>query len=94
MATTTSQRRSPLTVDAHRALGKQLSEARNNLLHAEVELCNTYGRTKPPSRAADRALKAIEQLRSHLDDQLAHDHPDDFDPNVYYPLRQRAPSLS
>jgi hypothetical protein len=85
MTTTATRRRSPLTLDAHRALGNQLSIARNDLLHMIVDLSNTYGSTAKSSRAADRAVKAIDQLRSDLDNQLAVDHPSGFDTHIYYP---------
>ena len=74
-----------LTLDEHRALGYELFETRNRVFTLGVEVSNRYRKSSTPSRRAQRAVQALDGLRCALDSQLALDHPDEFEPSVYYP---------
>jgi hypothetical protein len=78
--------RRPLSLDDHRLLGRELYEIRIFATsRLSVDLSNRYGTSKRVSRLAHRLHVDLDALRCELDSQLARDHPDDFDPRVYYP---------
>lgn len=83
------KKRPPLSLDEHRQLGLELSEMRNRMVTLAVDLSGRYRQTRSPRRAL-RAQAALDDLRSELDNQLLRDHPDDFEPRVYYRPHSRS----
>jgi len=82
--------RQPMTLVEHRELGGVLLMIRGTLLRAYVELSDRYGATSKAGRTSDRALRAVDDLRSALDEQLVRDLPTDLDATVYYPAERMA----
>jgi hypothetical protein len=81
---TANPRAKRMTIEQHRATGRQLKQARAILATAAVAIPNTYGKTSKPGRLANRPLRALDALRCELDEQLHRDHPRQFDAGIYY----------
>jgi hypothetical protein len=75
----------PLTMSEHESLGRELHKMYDRLTTISVEIANAYPKSSTAARRAYSAHKQLAALRCVLDDQLALDHPGDFDPRVYYP---------
>jgi hypothetical protein len=78
-------RKRPLTPEQHRDLARELADVRQRLQGATEDLVNRYGKTGRVGRAARRLERSVDSLRCALDGQLLQDHPEQFDPTVYYP---------
>jgi hypothetical protein len=78
-------RTNPLTPEEHRQLGAELYAINRRLSEIGVALTNRYGSSSKVGRQAWRLDSVLDKVRSELDDRLAGDHPDHFDPKVYYP---------
>ncbi|WP_319462506.1 hypothetical protein [Micromonospora sp. RTP1Z1] len=69
----------------HVEVGAQLQEARDRLVHLVVELSNAYPKSSGQVRAAERALRAVDELRSVLDDVSAGELPGEaWSTSIYY----------
>ena len=75
----------PMTLVEHRELGGALVTIRGTLMRATAELTDQYGASSKTGRTSDRALRAVDGLRSTLHEQFVRDLPAAFDATVYYP---------
>ena len=64
-----------LTLDEHKCLGARLKHIRSMLWHIHQEFSESYGKTKPPTKAMAKICRDLEKLRCAMDDQLFKDHP-------------------
>jgi hypothetical protein len=82
-----------LTYQQHQIIGHQLREFRNNvLINTVVDISNTIGKSSKASKLGQKALKAIDDLRSALDDVLFQDFSEKSNQellNVYYGGNER-----
>jgi len=70
---------------AHVEIGRNLQTSRDYLVHLAVDLANTYGKSSRPARAAEKALRAVDELRNVLDDVSAGELPGDrWSTTIYY----------
>jgi hypothetical protein len=73
------------TPGQHAACAAELYEIRARL----ITLCNDIGRAYPHNhrfaRAAEQALRAVDEARNRGDSALAVEHPGAFTPRTYYP---------
>ena len=81
--------KSRLTPEDHADLGATLAAIRNELLHRAVQVTNAYPKTEPQVRHLNNAVDALDSARSALDNALARDYPNAFDPETYYPQDDR-----
>lgn len=68
-------RRGTLPLEYHRALGHNLHWIRNYLLHEHVRIANTYGVSKKVARLGERAYRALDELRSEMEEEMFRDAP-------------------
>ena len=61
--------------EKHKNTGSKLKRARGELLTLSVEIANSYPHTAKVCRLANKAVSAIDDLRSELDNQLFKDCP-------------------
>lgn len=73
------------TVEEHKALGAILYDLRNTLLYQCVEVSNKYPLNSELPKLLKASLDKLDSARSKADDYLGDEHPDQFDPAVYYP---------
>ncbi len=79
----TATRRLPACV--HVEIGANLQTSRDYLVHLAVDLANTYGKASREARAADKALRAVDELRHTLDDASAGELPGNaWSAAIYY----------
>ncbi|MEV5819377.1 hypothetical protein AB0L22_09390 [Micromonospora haikouensis] len=70
---------------AHVEIGTNLQNTREYLIHLASELSHVYPKTSPQVRAANQALRAVDQLRNALDNASADELPGDgWAPTIYY----------
>lgn len=80
----------PMTLVEHRELGGALVTIRGTLMRTSAELAGRYGEASKAGRASDRALRAVDGMRSAMDEQFVRDLPAAFDATVYYPAGRSA----
>lgn len=74
----------------HVEIGEQLLDIREWLLHLDIELANTYGKTSRQSHAADRAQRAVDELRNILDSVSSNELPEEgWTTTIYYGADRR-----
>jgi hypothetical protein len=67
-----------LTLQEHREFGAALKAFRNRLLiKYEVRILNAEPKNSPPVKAVQKALKAVDELRSAMDEVLFQDYFDE-----------------
>lgn len=81
------KRQKGFSLEQHKNLGQFLKPTRNRL-HAEViSILNAYGKTSNVGKLADKAIRAIDALKSELDNCVCRENPlspNDEVINVYY----------
>lgn len=80
-------RKTPLTLDQHKALGSELKAMRDRLLEISLQFDGARSGATP-ARHARLAMADVDRLRSALDNILLRDGGPDFNEliNVYYPV--------
>jgi hypothetical protein len=63
----------PLTLAEHRLLGAQLHSIRQYLVSASVRLSNAYPVSGKSVRRIDKACRALDELRSEMENHLVRD---------------------
>ncbi len=78
-------RRPGLTPTQHQELGAELAALRDAVLHRSVLVAGAYPNASKQSIEMGKALKSLDAARCALDNALAQEDPDGFEPKVYYP---------
>jgi len=76
-----------MTYEEHKKNGIRLKEMYNYLTHLYCELSNQYGMRNKTARAADKAQKALSNLKCVLDSKVCEENPEKTNKevlNVYY----------
>ena len=75
-----------LTLEDHREIGGALEAFRNeHLIQFAVLIQNATPKDSPQSKAVQKALSAIDELRSVMDDLVHRDYSDKIgDERIYY----------
>ena len=76
--------RNSLAYNEHVELGSKLKAARAAIQGAFILMSNRYGKSKKITKAAKKALNAIEVFRCLLDSQSCKDVPLQWSANLYY----------
>ncbi len=63
------------SLEKHQEVGKELQVNRNYLSGLSVEICNAYPKRSKECRRATKALNAIDELRSSLDNCFCKEYP-------------------
>lgn len=79
-----TNRKNPMTLDDHVALGRELRLAHDILQRAYVEVGQRYPLSSPAYRALARAVERLSEARCELDSRLYAEHPGRAAPTVYY----------
>jgi hypothetical protein len=75
-----------LTLEDHITLGRTLHSIRKYMLAMSTQIPNTYGKINAAAKSAAKASRAIDQLRSDLENQLYIDcPPPSANTGIYYP---------
>ncbi|MBT2401507.1 hypothetical protein [Streptomyces sp. ISL-100] len=80
-----------LTLLEHATLGERLAAMRDELLHLHVLLDNAYPKTGhegAPARSLEKAQRAIDDARTHLDHAVFREYPRHASTALYYPHRE------
>jgi hypothetical protein len=78
-------KKTKLTLDEHREIGKRLNQIYQELQSLGCLIPNTYGKTSRAGRLAGKAGDAVSNLRCELDDQFYRDFPQKADlTRAYY----------
>jgi len=74
------------TIEQHTETGKQLFEMRNSLIELIVGVGHHYPKNSKVVKLANKALKAMDALRSELDNCVSRENPEASNEavNVYY----------
>jgi hypothetical protein len=64
-----------MTHAQHRAIGRQLRAIRSELMSVAREIRASYPKTSKPSRQSARAVAAVDNLRSDLENALCKESP-------------------
>lgn len=78
-------RKPGLTRQQHIQLGAELAALRDEVQNRYVTVANAYPKTSRQSATLKKALDALDTARCALDNALALEDPDGFEPSVYYP---------
>ncbi|MGY3520206.1 hypothetical protein ACVMYR_28265 [Micromonospora sp. PTRAS2] len=69
---------------AHVDIGSNLLATRDYLMDLISDLSDAYSRSSPEVRAAEQTLRAVDRLRTVLDNSSANELPDDrWAPTIY-----------
>ena len=79
-----------LTLDEHRAMGRRLKALRDELVNVSIEIGHFYALGSKVGRTAPLIAEQIGKLRSALDDACAAEHPEGFEPSIYYGAEERS----
>jgi hypothetical protein len=75
----------------HKVTGCTLKQMHDALVHLQVDIHNSYPQSAKVYDLSTKAAKALDELRSELDNQLFRDCPNDDYRDVYYgPTREPA----
>lgn len=83
--------REPMPFEDHKKHGKDLFATRNSLQKTALAIAKHYGKTSKEARRLFRAVDAIDEARSLLDDRLfaeRHQKPTEDLEDIYYPGRR------
>ena len=70
--------------EKHQEVGKELKVIRDHLVTLSEEIWKAYPKTEQVSRRATKALNAIDELRSSLDNCFLEEYPGEDYRNVYF----------
>jgi len=56
-----------LTYEEHEALGKELHTIRKILLSRTIQLSQVYGKSRRPTKLAEKAVIAVDKLQCEMD---------------------------
>ena len=69
----------------HRALGAHLHRLRTQVMDLAAEISVHHVKSSAIGKAIHTPERAIDHLRCKLDDLFCVQHPEEFDPRLYYP---------
>ena len=74
------------TIEQHTETGKQLFEMRNSLIKLSCDILHFYPKKSKVVKLSSKALKAMDALRSELDNCVSRENPEASNEavNVYY----------
>ena len=76
------KRKNGFTFMEHVQTGEVLYHVRNYLIHLVPKVCSVYPKQSKPMRSVAKALKAVDALRSHLDDCVCNEYREKPDGEV------------